>query len=355
MGNWLIWGASCPELQRIQDPWPYLQETEMKEPNSVPGFAERASATKCNLKSAGTHLLARFSRSPSFLTKYTALIRKLLCPRHPERVLMGSRCKTKMLPCARFGGSTSSSRQEMLVLPRIWSSMMRLNDTVQEGCLNALRSILLTLNPSWHSLLPVFHSAAVSKGSFKARNMAWCLSFPIRLPRLLAEIVPKNTGLATFSTPCLYQRAGKPPTNGGGANLPHHQPPHTKLPAAFAIGMDADLQALFVRYSISIMTFWSAVLILGRHCWVILNSSRPHKTLAKPYVPPPWAWDLRETKFSITWVSLFFSTFFSALPLLTFRSLCLAKVQTISIKFLAGMHSVDSLTLQRARPLFHKS
>ena len=38
--------------------------------------------------------------------------------------------------------------------------------------------------------------------------------------------------------------------------------------------MDADLQALFVRYSISIMTFWSAVLIRGWHYHNLIAHAR---------------------------------------------------------------------------------
>ena len=99
-----------------------------------------------------------------------------------------------MLPCTRLGGSTSSSWQENLhVLLSIGGSIKRLNDTVQEGCLSGLTDAATCLPFT----LPLLQRAR------KARNMAWCLSFPIcrNMPSTFAGGNWDSTaGLAWFST-----------------------------------------------------------------------------------------------------------------------------------------------------------
>ena len=174
-----------------------------------------------------------------------------------------------MLPCTRFWGSTSSSWQEILHifcpsdkkgLEAPWSSWM----TVQEGCLSGLTDAASCLPFT----LPLLQRAR------KARNMAWCLSFPIC--RNVPSTFPggnwdSTTGLAgfstsstTFSIPC--------PIEGQSTNEWRRSqlapPPATthKTSCSTSYGMDASM-ALFVDMYLTALSevqfwFWGDITII---------------------------------------------------------------------------------------------
>ena len=230
------------------------EETKRTELNSVPRIAQTASATKCDLKSTATHLLSlrktrisvlRSGRDESTIplvplvplcTRVFALIVffhswSLLLPRWGtgrfisgiwvlliNSMLTPSRKVMQLCPLFQRMWAERQLRQEMarfheyhtetccLVqdlggFRRMWGSIKRLNDTVQEGCLNGFRC----------NLLPLFQRAR------KARNMAWCLSFPIcrDMPSTFAGgnwdstagLAWFSTSSTTFSIPCIHQRA----------------------------------------------------------------------------------------------------------------------------------------------------
>ena len=85
------------------------EETERTELNSLPGFAETASATKCNLKSTATHLLTRYKTRISVLLrvsrdKFTVPVFYAASKRHCiwKRQCKSNSCAPKSLSRLRF-------------------------------------------------------------------------------------------------------------------------------------------------------------------------------------------------------------------------------------------------------------